>query len=116
MSMLDPMGTGLVGEAPAGSSSTAMDQIKGTDLNSLLSNLSDRANKGDEAALEKLFNYYSSEASAKTSREWTASREDTAYQRLIADLKKAGISPYILSGASPFAGGATQQSYSDYST
>ena len=71
-----------------------------------------RANKGDEAALEWIINYYASEDSAKTARDWTASREDNAYQRLMADFQKAGISPYVLSGATPGISSSAGKSYS----
>lgn len=67
---------------------------------------------GDVSAGEKLFNYYATKDSEKTARDWTASREDTAYQRLIADLKEAGISPYVLSGATPAVSNSTGATYS----
>lgn len=66
----------------------------------------------DSAWREKLWNYYATKDSEKTAREWTAQREDSSYQRLMDDLQKAGISPYILSGASPMASASTGKSYS----
>lgn len=77
-----------------------------------LSNLQSMANKGDTGALEKLVNYYASEASSKTARDWTSQREDTQYQRLMDDLSKAGISPYVLSGATPGVSSSSGKSYS----
>lgn len=67
--------------------------------------------KNDPAYLEKLVNYYMTEESNKTAREWTAIREDTAYQRLMKDLKKAGISPYVLTGATPAVSSSSGKSY-----
>lgn len=77
-----------------------------------MDNLVSLANKGDEAAIEKLINIWSTQESEKTARDWTASREDSAYQRLNEDLKKAGISPYILSGATPMVSSSSGKSYS----
>lgn len=74
--------------------------------------LQDRIAQGDDAAIDKLINYYQTEQSAKTARDWTSEREDNAYQRLMADIRKAGISPYILTGAAPSASGATGKAYS----
>lgn len=62
---------------------------------------------GDTAAYEKYIDKVIEYENDKTAIARTEHREDTAYQRLEADLRKAGISPYILSGASPFAGAAT---------
>lgn len=72
------------------------------------------ANHGDQAALDKLLNYLMSEQSSQNARDWTAQREDTAYQRLVADLKAAGINPYAFAtfGASPFASSSGGHSYS----
>lgn len=67
--------------------------------------------KNDPAYLEKLVNYYMTEESNKTAREWTAMREDTAYQRLMKDLKQAGISPYVLTGATPAVSSSSGKSY-----
>lgn len=38
------------------------------------------------------------------SQKWQASREDTAYQRTIEDMKKAGLNPYIMYGGSGASG------------
>lgn len=67
--------------------------------------------KNDPAYLEKLVNYYMTEESNKTAREWTAQREDSTYQRLMKDLKKAGISPYVLTGATPAVSSSSGKSY-----
>lgn len=94
-----------------GSSNTAL-QNTYRDFSSVLSGVEKKAQNGDPSALEHLFNYYASEASAKSARDWTAAREDTQYQRLMADLQKAGISPYILTGATPGVSSATGVSHS----
>lgn len=67
--------------------------------------------KTDPAYLEKLVNYFMTEESNKTAREWTAQREDSTYQRLMKDLKKAGISPYVLTGATPAVSSSSGKSY-----
>lgn len=71
--------------------------------------LEDLVNKGDAEAADKLLNYLMSEDSANRQREW----ESHSYQRLVNDLKAAGINPYILlnSGASPISSGSAN-SYS----
>lgn len=73
------------------------------------------ANQGDAASLDKLVNYMMTEQSNQIARDWTASREDTQYQRLVADLKAAGINPYILmqSGASPISSSSSGSSYNN---
>lgn len=72
----------------------------------------DKANSGDAAWQDKLWNYLATREGEKTARDWTAKREDSAYQRLTSDLKAAGISPYVLSGASPMASASASKSYS----
>lgn len=71
------------------------------------------ASHGDQASLDKLFNYLMSEQSAMNARQWTAEREDTAYQRLVADMKAAGLNPYAFAtmGANPIASSSQQNSY-----
>lgn len=73
-----------------------------------------KAEAGDEAALDKLFNYYMSEGSAETARKWTADREDTAYQRLVSDMRAAGFNPYALLAqqGSPISSSSDGRSYS----
>lgn len=72
------------------------------------------ASNGDQASLDRLLNYLMSEQSAQNARDWTASREDSAYQRLVADLKAAGINPYAFAtfGASPISSPSDGRSYS----
>lgn len=62
---------------------------------------------------DRLMNYIESEGSATAAREWTANREDTQYQRLVEDLKAAGINPYILlqNGATPVSSSSSGNSY-----
>lgn len=72
------------------------------------------ADNGDPASLDKLLNYLMSEQSANIAREWTAKREDTAWQRLVADMRAAGINPYAFAtfGANPIASGSSGHNYS----
>lgn len=71
--------------------------------------LQDLVDRGDAEAADKLINYLMSEDSAQKQRDW----ESTSYQRLVNDLKAAGINPYILlnSGASPISS-SNSNSYS----
>lgn len=81
------------------------------DNNTWFKKLEAMARNGDVAAQEKLLNFIMSEASSKTARDWTAQREDNAYQRLMVDLKKAGISPYVLTGATPAVSSSSGRNY-----
>lgn len=76
--------------------------------------LEDLVASGDSAAADKLIGYLMSEESAQTARDWTASREDTQYQRLVDDLKSAGINPYAIlaTAGSPVSSGSNGNSYS----
>lgn len=58
--------------------------------------LRDQANKGNQDAIDKLVNYFLSEDSNNSARSWLAEREDTTYQRLAEDLKKAGFNPSVM--------------------
>lgn len=87
-------------------------QLVGWNEGSYLQKLQEMADKGDPGAIDKLVNYYMTEASEKRARDWTAQREDSAYSRLMEDLRKVGISPYVLSGATPMVSNATAKSYS----
>lgn len=91
---------------------TASDFARSDSNPSWLNSLIDKANAGDTSAYEKLIDYYMTEDSAKTAREWTAQREDNQYQRLMDDLRKAGVSPYVLSGATPGVSSSAGKSYS----
>lgn len=50
-----------------------------------------------QAYVQALKDKYYAELMASSANEYNARREDSYYQRLAVDLKKAGISPYILS-------------------
>lgn len=70
-----------------------------------------RAMHGDTAAYEKWMNFYLSELSNSTTRDWLERMRSTQYQTLVEDLKKAGISPYVISGANPMAMSSSGNSY-----
>lgn len=56
------------------------------------------AQNSDEWA-EKFLDYYINKKSIDEANAYTASREDTAYQRLVADLKAAGLNPAMMYGS-----------------
>lgn len=101
----------IQGSGSSFNASSSLDSVD-SNLDFLLHSLSEKASKGDESALEKLFNYYATVKSEKTARDWTSAREDNQYQRLVSDLQKAGISPYILSSAVPGVSSASSSSFS----
>lgn len=57
------------------------------------------AQHSDEYA-EKYLDYLIEQGSIDKANQYTASREDTAYQRLVQDLKSAGINPAMMFGSS----------------
>lgn len=69
------------------------------DISSWKEELYRRFKNGDEAAGERLFNYLAQEEANKNSLDYAKN----AYSYMIKDLEKAGISPYIISGASPLS-------------
>lgn len=106
-----PSQEAIAGRTPSSSNNVLSDYI---DESNWLGKLQKMAASGDEAALDRLFNYFASESSANIAREWTAGREDNQYQRLVADLKAAGINPYALlqNGATPISSSSSGSSYS----
>lgn len=68
---------------------------------------------GTDADHDRFMNYLMSEESSRIAREWTAQREDSQYQRLVEDMKKAGINPYALltQGGSPVSSASSGHSY-----
>lgn len=84
------------------------------------------ASNSDEWA-EKWIDYSLEKQSIDDANSYTASREDTAYQRLVADLKKAGLNPAMMYGSSAgtsasgssgtigMSSGATSKTISNYS-
>ena len=74
---------------------------------------------GTTADHDRFIDFLMSEYSEETARKWTAEREDTQYQRLVQDLRNAGINPYSLltNGASPISSSSSGHSYTgSYST
>lgn len=57
---------------------------------------------------EKYLDYLVEKGELDRANQYTANREDTAYQRLVQDLRKAGLNPAMMYGssASPSAGGS----------
>lgn len=85
------------------------------DFNDPVEYLKYMAANGDEAANDKLMNYLLSEASSDRARQWTASREDSQYQRLFKDLSALGINPYIMlqsAGVGPVSTSSSGHTYS----
>lgn len=73
-----------------------------------------KADNGSDSDYDRYMNFLENEYSLQKGRDWTASREDSQYQRLTEDLKKAGINPYALlqNGASPVSSSSGGASYS----
>lgn len=73
-----------------------------------------QADHGDPTALDRLLDYFMSEQSSQNARDWTAQREDTQYQRLVKDMKAAGLNPYAFAtmGASPISSSSSGHTYS----
>lgn len=69
------------------------------DINSWKDELYRRFKNGDDAAGERLFNYIVQEDANKNSLDYAKN----AHSYMMEDLRKAGISPYIISGASPIS-------------
>lgn len=80
--------------------------IKDVDENNVLDYLKSR---DDEGSRDYYIEYLLKQLSENSAREYNAQREDTYYQRLMEDLRKAGISPYGMSIAGAPINGA--QSY-----
>ena len=78
------------------SSNSGRMSFKDMNADNVLEIIGQRADAGDTAALDYIVKYYLDQRSENSARSYNAMREDTAYQRLMADLKKAGISPYGL--------------------
>ena len=68
------------------------------------------AQHSDEWA-EKYLDYLTEKGQLDTANEYTANREDTAYQRLVADLKAAGLNPAMMYGSSASPSAAASQGY-----
>lgn len=68
------------------------------------------AKHSDEWA-EKLMDYYSEKDSLDAANKYTAEREDSAYQRLVEDLKKAGLNPAMMFSGSASPSASASQGY-----
>lgn len=60
---------------------------------------------------EKYLDYLTEKGELDRANEYTAMREDTAYQRLVADLTKAGLNPAMMYGSSASPSAAGSQGY-----
>lgn len=77
--------------------------------------LNDLAKSGDIVAMDRLLNYLMTEESLQKGRDWTAQREDSQYQRLVKDLRAAGLNPYYIlthAGGQPGVSASQGASYS----
>lgn len=68
------------------------------------------ASMSDEWA-EKYMDYLLEKQSLNEANAYTASREDTAYQRLVNDLQKAGLNPAMMYGSSASISASGSQGY-----
>lgn len=93
----------------AGSSSAAGVNLSGVNSENVLDYLK---NSHNAAANDYYISYLLSKLGEDSAREWNATREDTYYQRLVADLKKAGISPYALTPSGSPINGANAYGHS----
>ena len=76
-----------------------------------------RADSGDSAALDYLMNWYMSEESAKTARNWEHERNKNSIPEMVESMKKAGINPYwldSLGGAPSYSGSGNKYSSSAF--
>lgn len=60
---------------------------------------------------EKYLDYLTEKGELAKANEYTASREDTAYQRLVDDLKRAGLNPAMMYGSSASISASGSQGY-----
>lgn len=72
--------------------------------------MEEAAKHGDEFA-EKWIDYLLEQGALDKANAYTASREDTAYQRLVSDLKAAGLNPAMMYGSSASPSAAGSQGY-----
>lgn len=60
---------------------------------------------------EKYLDYLTERGELDRANEYTANREDTAYQRLVSDLQKAGLNPAMMYGSSASISASGSQGY-----
>lgn len=73
-----------------------------------------KATYGTDSDYDRWMNFLENNYSIDKANQWTAEREDTQYQRLVADLKAVGINPYSLlqNGGNPVSSSSATSSYS----
>lgn len=67
--------------------------------------------KHSEEWAEKYLDYLTEKGELTQANEYTANREDTAYQRLVADLRQAGLNPAMMYGGSANISAGGSQGY-----
>lgn len=99
-----PVGDNGTGEA---SVSQYMSEHPGASYEEIMAYM---ASQSDEWA-EKYLDYLTEKGELDRANEYTASREDTAYQRLVSDLKAAGLNPAMMFGSSASISASGSQGY-----
>lgn len=75
---------------------SSLNELSGLTEDNILDYLKKTA-ASDSVSRDKLISYYLNTLAQNSANAYNAQREDTYYQRMVQDLRKAGISPYALS-------------------